>query len=174
MTLTPSNPQFFPVFCFTLFGSPLQDLSTSSHAVTSSLITRVYIIINIEGPPGLFGKGIRDFVASQMKGREVEGSVRRSLYGEEKLPSVTVKVSGSRATLDKVCTDLQSTHWRLSLLREEVYLSPDFIHRQFVVLTSERGAKSGPNSDTKKDYESLSSASSRRSGRSDTTGSSGK
>ena len=130
---------------------------------------RVYIIINIQEPAGAFTHGIRDWVASSvMRGRPVEGTVKRSLF--DSLPSVTVKVTGTSDTLDAVFTALQSDKWTVSKLSEIILSYSEFVHLKFVIIQSDRGAMSGPNSDNMNDNKSESSTSSRRSSKSGKSG----
>ena len=131
---------------------------------TTKLIQRTYIIINIQEPPGLFIHGIRDWVKSVMTGRSVEGFVKRSLF--DGIQCLTVRITGNVSTLDAVYNALQSDNWKVSKHNEIVCPYSEFVHGQFRIIQSDRGALSGPLSDSMHDNKSGSISSSVKSGQS--------
>jgi len=99
-----------------------------------------------------------------MVGRQIEGWVRRSVL--DGLQCVIVQVTGTVSTLDEVYTALKSDCWKVAKRQEIVCTYTDFIHQQFSIVQSERGAVSGAHSDSKNDNKSGSLSSSSKSGRS--------
>ena len=91
----------------------------------NQLIQRTFLIINIPEPAGLYIHGIREWVKNKLVGIPVEGSVKRSVF--DGLQSVTVKVTGTSATLDHIYELLHSDNWTIADLEKDK-LVKSFVH----------------------------------------------
>ena len=113
-----------------------------------------YILYDIQVPEGLLARGIRQYFVDSCKGRQIVGSVMRTVdneYGQSLMISITAAPSVSDDFQRDV---LDSGHWGYVTKNVEMRHSmPN--HRQFTILTSSRNAVKGPNSDPIYDHISL-------------------
>ena len=109
---------------------------------------------DIQVPEGLLERGIRQYFVDSCKGRQIVGSVMRTLdteYGQSLMISITAASSVSDDSQRDV---LDSGYWEYVTKNVETRHSmPN--HRQFTILTSSRNAVRGPNSDPNYDHISL-------------------
>ena len=132
----------------------------------NALVKRKFYITNIQQPAGLFANGIRAWVVELMRARNVEGSVKRTLY--DGYQSLLLNVTGSIETLAEVRRFLTydtstfenetSRPWDVVVYGDDVHVS-NFSHHKFTIVASDRGAESGPGSDSAHDYKSVGSGS---------------
>ena len=121
-------------------------------SIESNLIKRKYYIINIPEPAGLFQNGIRDWVATEMKGRQIEGTVRRIVY--EGLQAIEVVMTGNISSLNPVVEILSSPEWDFVQVGEDMNVLR-FMHNKFTIIQSTRGAISGERSNPENDNKSV-------------------
>ena len=116
-------------------------------------IQEIYFV-RYSSSEGLLARGIRQYFVDSCKGRQIVGSVMRTVdneYGQSLMISITAAPSVSDDFQRDV---LDSGHWGYVTKNVEMRHSmPN--HRQFTILTSSRNAVKGPNSDPIYDHISL-------------------
>ncbi len=123
-------------------------------------LRRFYVLFNLQRPAEMLERGVREYIANQMKGRPIGGMIYRSTLPDYD-QCLIIRASGTPGALElfeNTVLDLTdeegNDYWECSRVYKPEEALTKLASYEFTIGQSSRGAVRGPNSDPKYDNKS--------------------